>query len=235
MKRILPLTALSLALVGTALVSGACSEAGPSQLRSGAPQQRGGAATGGDTSATEPADEDTDPPDSSTSGAADSATTGTADAGADGSDAAADASTTAFTGAGAYVATTGPSTIEGAHPNGGNPAKVDCLTAGCHGAGGAGPRFAAGGTVYTSAAATAPAPRVEVRFLDADGTAVSAYTDVNGNFFLRAAAAANLAFPLRVGARDATTTRPMAATIGNGACNSAACHGGAATGVIHVP
>jgi hypothetical protein len=141
----------------------------------------------------------------------------------------------AFTGAPAYVATSGGSTSKGAHGNGGNPAKRDCMTSDCHGSGGPGPRFAAGGTIYTSAAATTPAAQVEVRFVDADGTAVSKYTNATGNFYLRATDAANLAFPLKVAVRDAKTTQPMVATIANGACSSAACHGAAATGVVHVP
>jgi len=77
--------------------------------------------------------------------------------------------------------------------------------------------------------------QVEVRLRDAAGNAVSAYTDANGSFFVRAAAAAALVFPVQTGARNAATTRAMSATIANGACNSAACHGSAATGFIHVP
>jgi hypothetical protein len=140
----------------------------------------------------------------------------------------------AFTGAAAFVATLGASTIKGAHPNGGNPAKADCLSGGCHGAGGNGPRFLAGGTVFTSAAATTPAAQVEVRLRNAAGVAVSTYTDANGNFFVRAGGATTLIFPANTGARNAAATRPMSATIADGACNSGGCHGGA-TGVIHVP
>lgn len=229
---------LSLAL---SLVAAACSAGSGSELLGGGPIRRNhpvGEGTGTDTSGTEPTG------DASTDLDADVAETPAAEAGTDAAADAADGGAkdagsvtpaTAFTGAGAYVATTGPSTIKGAHPNGGNPAKVDCLSSGCHGAGGAGPRFAAGGTVFTSAAGTTPAAQVEVRLRDGAGKAVSAYTDTNGNFFVRAADAAALVFPVQAGARNTASTRAMSASIANGACNSAACHGGAATGVIHVP
>jgi hypothetical protein len=145
----------------------------------------------------------------------------------------------AFTGAAAYVATTGASTQQGtsAHPfNQGIPAKQDCMTSSCHGPGGGGPTFVAGGTVFKDLAGSVPASQVEIRLLDADGTAVSTYTDANGNFFVKAGAAtANLTFPLQTGARDGTTTRAMSAPISAGNCNSATCHGGTGTGVIHVP
>lgn len=89
--------------------------------------------------------------------------------------------------------------------------------------------------MYTSAAGTTPAAQVEVRLRSAAGVAVSTHTDANGNFFVRAADAATLTFPANAGARNAGATRPMSATIADGACNSGGCHGGAATGVIHVP
>lgn len=229
----------ALLALGLTLVAAACSAGSESELLGGAAARRNhpvGEGTATDTSATEgtgdpSTDLDADVPES--------APASDAGADADASDAAPkDASAppvTAFTGAAAYVATNGPSTQKGAHPNGGNPAKVDCLTSNCHGAGGSGPRFAAGGTVFTSAAATTPAAQVEVRLRDAAGNAVSAYTDANGNFFVRAAAAAALVFPVQTGARNAAATRAMSATIANGACNSAACHGSAATGFVHVP
>lgn len=229
-----------LLVLGLSLVAAACSAGSESELLGGAAARRNhpvGEGTATDTSATEATtdastDLDGDVPEST------SATDGGADADAAGDAAAKDASApppTAFTGAAAYAATNGPSTLKGEHPNGGNPAKVDCLTSNCHGAGGSGPRFAAGGTVFTSAAGTTPAAQVEVRLRDAAGNAVSAYTDASGNFFVRAAAAAALTFPVQTGARNTATTRAMSATIANGACNSAACHGSAATGFIHVP
>lgn len=68
------------------------------------------------------------------------------------------------------------------------------------------------------------------------GKSLSAYTDATGSFFVRqtTATAAGIALPARVGARDAAITKLMTATIANGDCNSAACHGGA-QGRVHVP
>jgi hypothetical protein len=151
--------------------------------------------------------------------------TGTSDGGASGSpDAAVVAPTGAFAGAPAYVATTGPSTIKGAHSAfpGNNPAKQACL--GCH-------SFTAAGSVFLDAAGTMPASGVEMRFVDANGAAHSAYTDVNGNFYLNAGA---LAGPAKVGVRNATSTHLMAGGITSGNCNSSGCHGGA-QGWIHLP
>jgi hypothetical protein len=234
----------SLLALGLCLALAACSAGSESELLGGAAARTNhpvGEGTATDTSATETTTDAsaTVDADVAESAAPDAGADAVADAAADADAGAKDAGTvvppTAFTGASAYVATTGPSTLKGAHPNGGNPAKVDCLSSGCHGAGGAGPRFAAGGTVFTSAAATTPAAQVEVRLRDGAGKAVSAYSDANGNFFVRAADAAALVFPVQVGARNGATTRAMSATIASGACNSAACHGNAATGFIHVP
>lgn len=147
-------------------------------------------------------------------------------------DAATPTANNAFTGAPAYVATLGRNARKNDHGNGGNPAKLACLT--CHRAGGDGPRWFAGGTVFANVQGTTPAPRVEVRFRDAAGNAASTYTDNDGNFYLTPAQAQGLSFPLQVGARDGTNVRPMIATIAAGDCSAAACHGGAA-GVIHVP
>jgi hypothetical protein len=99
--------------------------------------------------------------------------------------------------------------------------------------GGEGPTFVAGGTVFKDLAATMPAAQVEVRIRDASGNARLAHTDVNGNFFF-SAVNNTVAFPMHTGARDATNTRLMSATISNGDCNSSSCHGGV-QGFIHVP
>lgn len=172
-----------------------------------------------------------DPGDASTSSSSSSSGGGDGGGNDAGSDASSDAATpvNAFTGAGAFVMKTGPNTTKSDHGNGGNPAKQGCLQAACHAAGGEGPRWFAGGTVYKDKAATMPAAAVEVRLRDAAGHSLVTNTDNLGNFYVRAADATNaqLAFPLHVGVRDATTTKLMSATIANGDCNSAACHGGA--------
>lgn len=141
------------------------------------------------------------------------------------------AGTNAFTGAGAFVAQNGPNTIKGDHGADGNPAKRDCLGAGCHSAGGEGPRFIAGGTIYKDKAGTMPAAQIEVRLRDNNGGSLIAHTDANGNFFFRGA---GVTLPALTGVRDNATTTLMAGAISNGACNSAACHGGA-QGWIHIP
>lgn len=167
---------------------------------------------------------------SSSSSSGTTSSSGGTEGGTDGA-----AATNAFTGAPAYTARTGKSTSKpGEHPNGGNPAKVACLS--CHVQGGEGPRFFAGGTVYKDTAATIPAPQVEVRFRDGAGNTFSTYTDALGNFLVTAgeATSAGITFPLQVGARDATSTKLMSASITSGDCNSAACHGGA-QGFVHVP
>jgi hypothetical protein len=167
---------------------------------------------------TQPAPSGTTPP----------GTTPTGDAGADG--AAPPPATNAFTGAPAYVATTGTTSIRGAHNQfaNQNPAKQNCIT--CH------DEFFAAGTVYKDAAGTTPAAQVEVRVRSANGNAVRAYTDAVGNFFITnsAASGAGVTLPALVGARDATVVRPMISTISSGACNTAACHAGA-QGWVHVP
>lgn len=136
-----------------------------------------------------------------------------------------------FTGAAAYVAQNGPSTIKGDHGGDGNPAKRNCLDSSCHGAGGEGPRFLAGGTVFKDLAGTMPAAQVEVRIRDGAGGAVLARTDVNGNFFVKGS---GVTFPAQTGARDGAVTKLMSSSIANGDCNSSSCHGGT-QGWIHVP
>ena len=70
----------------------------------------------------------------------------------------------------------------------------------------------------------------------AAGHAVLVHTDSRGNFFVRAqtATAANLTFPANAGVRDAANTKLMVATLPNGDCNNATCHGGT-QGFIHLP
>ncbi|MDB4936337.1 MAG: hypothetical protein JWP87_3309 [Labilithrix sp.] len=135
----------------------------------------------------------------------------------------------AFTGAPPYVAMLGPSTIDtSGKGNGhlsfnaaGNPAGRACLD--CHdGAGkGGAPAFALAGTIYTDAAGTKPAARVEIRMVGADGKALSAYTDVNGNFFVRTSAGTTKP-PAIAAARNATVVKAMANKISDASCNQ--CH-----------
>jgi hypothetical protein len=134
----------------------------------------------------------------------------------------------AFTGAAAYAATAGPTTRIAAHNFAGampttNPAGRPCMQ--CHGAAGPAPRFVIAGTIYKDATGT-PAAQVEVRVVGSDGVARTTYSNADGNFFFRAATGA-VAFPAKVGARDADTTKLMTIDAANGNCNS--CHRAAGT------
>lgn len=161
----------------------------------------------------------------------------TSDAGADAS---VDASTdgaplvNAFTGAPAFVATTGPSARKDAHAFADNtpitsPAKQPCLD--CHVAGGAAPAFAFGGTAFTDVAGTLPAANVEIRVRAPSGSAVSVYTDEDGNFYAPAA----FAFPANAGVRSAVASRVMNGPAPQGNCNGGQCHGGGTHPWIHLP
>lgn len=135
----------------------------------------------------------------------------------------------AFTGAAAFVSKLGPSTRKGEHSFAGNnpptsPKGQACSS--CH-------SFFMGGTVFADAAGTVPAAGVEVRARDAAGNAVSAWTDQDGNFYI--SRASGLTLPASVGVRDATTVKPMSATIANGTCASSACHVAGKQGGIHLP
>ncbi len=109
----------------------------------------------------------------------------------------------AFTGAPAYVATLGRNARKNDHGNGGNPAKLACLT--CHRAGGDGPRWFAGGTVFANVQGTTPAPRVEVRFSDAAGNAAPRHTE-NALIRLPERCIRRLTSPTGVTARMARST-----------------------------
>jgi len=140
-----------------------------------------------------------------------------------------------FAGAPAYTAKSGKNSIQfGDHPGFGDPAKQPCMK--CHDAGGKGPRWFVGGTVFKDKAASAAAAQVEVRVQDAAGKSLSTYSDSLGNFFItqQAATSAGLSFPLSVGVRNATGTKLMGDTIPSGDCNSSSCHGGS-QGFIYVP
>lgn len=135
---------------------------------------------------------------------------------------------TVFTGAPAYAATAGPTTRIAQHNFAGatpttNPAGRPCMQ--CHGAAGPAPRFLIAGTIYKDATGT-PAGSVEVRVVGSDGVARTTYSNPDGNFFFRAATGA-VAFPAKVGARDADTTKVMTIDAANGNCNS--CHRAAGT------
>jgi hypothetical protein len=143
-----------------------------------------------------------------------------------------------FAGAPAYAGDAGATTH--------NPG-LSCITAGCHALSGGttAPDFFLGGTVFTDYTGTTPAVGVEIRVADANGNAVSAYTGPTGTFFIAAANAKDLTFPVVVGARSGGTERPMITQLGSTqtSCSQQSCHvsGGGPTSdagnyyPIHVP
>jgi hypothetical protein len=112
----------------------------------------------------------------------------------------------------------------------------ECGKGGCHGdPGAAGPKWAAGGTVYNTINGgkldAALKDKVEIRIIKPDGTEVGTfYPDADGNFYC------SITDPLPDGCKvairtDTTPAKVMSATIGGATgsnCNSAACHGAAA-------
>jgi hypothetical protein len=144
-----------------------------------------------------------------------------------------------FAGAPAYASQTGQQT---------HNAGQSCIQSGCHGSGASGgtvPSFLVGGTVYADYKGTTPAVGVEVRIVDPAGHATSVYSGPSGTFFLSSGNASGVTFPAAVGARDATTTRPMITTLTSsmGSCGQTHCHvagGGPLTSTgnyypIHIP
>ena len=124
--------------------------------------------------------------------------------------------TDAFTGAGAFVAQSGPS----AHNAG-----QSCM-GGCHDHG-----FTFAGTL--SDAAGAAVSSAEVRLVDANGQAILVHSGPNGNFY----SSTPWVPPARVAARTSTSKVVMVtalATAANGGCNG--CHAtGGTVPKIHVP
>jgi hypothetical protein len=95
-----------------------------------------------------------------------------------------------------------------------------CLT--CHAAGGDGPAFTVGGTLYEDLAGTATLADATVHVVDADGQDLALPVAANGNFWT----AAPLAFPIRTHASMCPDTNPMLSPLdaSGGDCNKAGCH-----------
>ncbi len=133
---------------------------------------------------------------------------------------AAPAEKTLFTGAPAYASAPIVASAAAAHAAKGAPApgnKTACLT--CHKAGGTGPAFVFGGSVFADGDGKKGAPDIEVRVVDAKGTAVSVHSDADGNFWAKGDA---LTGPAHAGARNGVKTKLMHQPLTTGDCNS--CH-----------
>jgi hypothetical protein len=137
-----------------------------------------------------------------------------------------------FADAGAYVAMLGPSARNARHTNNPNPAGTPCLS--CHGGQkGNVVQFLFGGTVWSSPAATTPTPMAEVRVIQANGVALSAYSDGDGNFFLPQGQNGPLSPPAAAGVRDAKGEAPMSNVFNVGDCNS--CHRQGGQAPVNLP
>lgn len=106
-----------------------------------------------------------------------------------------------------------------------------CLQAGCHAAGGEGPHFYVGGTLYTSAAGVAPNPGSVVTIKDGAGLIVDMTVMQNGNFYTTTP----VIEPVQTFASKCPGKLSMASTAA-GNCNTGGCHDGvAATGRVYLP
>ena len=93
---------------------------------------------------------------------------------------------------------------------------------GNHSAGGDGPAFTVGGTLYVDLAGSTPIANAAVHILDADGDDVVLTTAANGNFWSTDA----FAFPVTTHASLCPDTDPMIAPLdpSGGDCNKGGCH-----------
>lgn len=107
-----------------------------------------------------------------------------------------------------------------------SPTGQNCFASGCHGSSFDAPSLLFGGTVYQSADPTKGAVGVEIRVVDANGTARSTYSDSNGNFYIRSAGAFGL--PAHPGVRNAAGASVMVGDMTVRGCNAASCHDGTA-------
>lgn len=115
-------------------------------------------------------------------------------------------------------------------PAGNHNAGQACLT--CHVLGNAdgAPPFSLAGTLYDSAAGTAPLAAGTIVVTDANGVTLKLATATNGNFYT----SATIAWPVTVKASKCPDEVPMGSQPAVGDCNG--CHTGiAAQGRIHLP
>ncbi len=111
------------------------------------------------------------------------------------------------------------------HHNPGQP----CMQ--CHKAGGTGPQFTLGGTLYDGLNSTTAIDGATLRIVNASGTEVALHSALNGNFYTTQA----LAFPLTVSGSKCPDIKPMYTPVSEASadCNAAGCHD--STFRIHLP
>ena len=128
---------------------------------------------------------------------------------------------TAFTGAPAYASAPVTTTAASAHAAKKVPAPSNatgCLS--CHKTGGTAPSFVFAGTIFAADDGKTPLADAEVRFVDDKGTASSAHSDADGNFWLKGPSV--MAETGKAGARKGAVTKAMEVGA-SGNCNE--CHG----------
>jgi hypothetical protein len=96
-----------------------------------------------------------------------------------------------------------------------------CLNAGCHAAGGGGPRFYAGGTAYTTKAGAAVRPGATIILPTGGGTPTKMIVASNGNFWTTTPLTLTNVKPKASGCPNIVQ---MTAATSNGNCNTAGCH-----------
>ncbi len=96
-----------------------------------------------------------------------------------------------------------------------------CLAAGCHAAGGNGPRFYAAGTAYTTKAGTAVRAGATIILPTGAGNPVKMIVASNGNFWTATPVTLTNVKPKASGCPNIVQ---MTAATSNGNCNSAGCH-----------
>jgi hypothetical protein len=136
----------------------------------------------------------------------------------------------AFAGEPKYISTNGADTDEQAHKNlfgTPNPAGHDCMT--CHLPDATTP-FIFGGTVENPDGGDGGIGFLEVRVLQPNGTAMSTYTNSEGNFYYLAEIGQPIEAGALVGVRSATAEQTMPNMLtgpSQGGCNQGGtCHGG---------
>jgi hypothetical protein len=124
----------------------------------------------------------------------------------------------------------------------GNVEGKDCMTAACHGPGGAGPTWVFAGTIKSAKTGGTAVAGAEIRIAVKGTTFGSTFTDTAGNFYLEKTGGDVPAGAI-VGVRTAASMHKMAGPLGAGpvgaACNGSTCHGTVPTastqGVITFP
>lgn len=105
-------------------------------------------------------------------------------------------------------------------PDGHHRPGEGCLNAGCHAAGGSGPRFYVGGTLYTTKAGAAPRPGATIIVPTGGGNPVKLIVASNGNFWTET----SLTFNNKPKASGCPNLVQMTTSTSDGNCNKAGCH-----------